>query len=48
MDLCYGICGQTWLQLGICIVSVLEKGSFVKNSACRKCVHSSRRAQPKG
>lgn len=32
MDLCYSICGQTWLQLGICIVSVLEKGSSVKNS----------------
>lgn len=30
MDLCDGICGQTWLQLGICIVSVLEKGVFCK------------------
>lgn len=31
IDLCYGICGQTWLQLGICMVSELEQGSFVMN-----------------
>lgn len=46
MDLCYSICGQTCLQLGICIVSVLEKGSFVKNSV--ENVHGSRRALPNG
>lgn len=35
IDLCYGSCGQTWLQLGICMVSELEQGSFVTNY--RKC-----------
>lgn len=42
------ICGQTWLQLGICTVSMLQRGSLRKDFACRKYVHSSRRAQPKG
>lgn len=43
MDLRYSVCGQTWLQLGARRGSVLEKGTLGKNSARRKCIHSSRR-----